>query len=78
MDDILCFYVRNDKWDYAKFIQDLCKSEVYVKPLTLEDGKEDDVRVVVRAIRGIIEGKKATKRTGNVLGTCQLGTVNLL
>ena len=40
MDDILCFYVRNDKWDYEKFIQDLCKSEVYVKPLTLEDGKE--------------------------------------
>ena len=40
MDDILCFYVRNDRWDYEKFITDLCKSEVYVKPLKLEDGKE--------------------------------------
>ena len=40
MDDILCFYVRNDNWDYEQFIHDLCKSEVYVKPLTLEDGKE--------------------------------------
>ena len=40
MDDILCFYVRNDKWDYETFIHDLCKSEVYVKPLTLEDGKQ--------------------------------------
>ena len=39
MDDILCFYVRNDRWDYQKFIEDLCRSEVYVKPLTLEDGK---------------------------------------
>ena len=39
MGDILCFYVRNDHWDYETFIKDLCKSEVYVKPLTLEDGK---------------------------------------
>ena len=39
MDDILCFYVKNDKWDYEKFVSDLCKSEVYVPPLKLEDGK---------------------------------------
>ena len=36
---IIIFYVRNDHWDYETFIKSACKSEVYVKPLTLEDGK---------------------------------------
>ena len=40
MDDILCFYVENEKWDHERFVKDLCESEIYVKPLTLEDGKE--------------------------------------
>ena len=38
MDDILCIYAENDKWDHTKFLQDLCKSKVYVAPLKLEDG----------------------------------------
>ena len=37
MDDILCFYVENEKWDHERFVKDLCESEIYVKPLTLED-----------------------------------------
>ena len=41
MDDILCIYTKNEKWDYEKFIQDFCRSEVYVEPLSLEDGKEN-------------------------------------
>ena len=40
MDDILCFYAENEQWDHQTFVEDLCKSEVYVKPLKLEDGKE--------------------------------------
>ena len=36
----LCFYAQNDQWDHSTFIDDLCESEVYVKPLKLEDGKE--------------------------------------
>lgn len=37
MDDILCIYTENDKWDHTKFLRDLCKSEVYVAPLKLEE-----------------------------------------
>ena len=40
MDDILCIYAKAPEWKYDEFINDFCKSEVYVEPLKLEDGKE--------------------------------------
>ena len=40
MDDILCIYAKNPNWAHEEFVKDFSKSEVYVKPLRLEDGKE--------------------------------------
>ena len=40
MDDILCIYAKAPEWKYDEFINDFCKSEVYVEPLKLEDGKD--------------------------------------
>ena len=39
MDDILCVYVENERWDAEKFKKDLEKN-CYWPPLTLEDGGE--------------------------------------
>ena len=41
MDDIMLLYATNDNWDYESFKADLQRSEVYVNPLTLTDGKPD-------------------------------------
>ena len=41
MDDIVCIYAKNPRWDHEAFVRDFCESEVYVKPLKLEDGKSD-------------------------------------
>ena len=40
MDDILCFYAKSPEWKYDEFVNDFCKSEVYIEPLKLEDGKD--------------------------------------
>ena len=40
MDDILMMYVERNDWDAQRFISDFKKSECYMEPLTLEDGKE--------------------------------------
>ena len=40
MDDILCVYAKNSNWAHETFVKDFSESEVYVKPLRLEDGKE--------------------------------------
>ena len=34
-------YAENARWDSGKFLTDLCKSEVYVAPLQLEDGAKN-------------------------------------
>ena len=41
MDDILCVYSKNPQWKHEDFVRDFCRSEVYAKPLRLEDGKEN-------------------------------------
>ena len=41
MDDILCVYSKNPQWKHEDFVRDFCRSEVYAKPLHLEDGKEN-------------------------------------
>jgi hypothetical protein len=40
MDDILLAYVNREDWDSAAFIKDFKRSECYMTPLKLEDGKE--------------------------------------
>ena len=40
MDDVICFYSKNDKWDHENFVKDLTKSECYMAPLKLTDGDE--------------------------------------
>ena len=40
MDDILLAYVNCEDWDSAGFIKDFKRSECYMTPLKLEDGKE--------------------------------------
>ena len=41
MDDILCVYSKTPQWNHEDFVRDFCRSEVYAKPLRLEDGKEN-------------------------------------
>ena len=41
MDDILCIYAKQPQWDHEAFVDNFCKSEVYVEPLRLEDGKDN-------------------------------------
>ena len=38
--------------NYERFVKDICESEIYVKPLTLEDGKEGKFLETRFAIRG--------------------------
>jgi len=41
MDDILIVYIDDESWDYARFLQDLERSDCYAKPLKLEAGQAD-------------------------------------
>ena len=40
MDDILMVYADTPQWDSKRFIDDFTRSECYMEPLKLEDGKE--------------------------------------
>ena len=39
MDDLICFFIKNNSWNYEKFVEELTRSECYMPPLKLVEGK---------------------------------------